>query len=365
MPLPFTRLAVRLFSLTTFCLTAQNLVPNSGFEMYDRCPNGFNTFGQAIRIPHWFSPTTGTPDYFNECSLGDSKARINWAGRCDSFSGRGYVGIITYMDKNAYREYLSVELLEPLDSGVTYSIQFSFRLSSYSRVSSGNIGLVFTGTRLQVRHDKLLSLKPALLAMPDSAIVLKTGDWQVATGEYVANGGERFLVLGNFSAQSPIYRIKYGGVHQPMLQNASFYYFDDVIVQRPVEFFPDMPVALDEGNPFESDSTIVLKNVQFAYNSSVLNEISEAELIRLFNFIQKNPDARIAVHGHTDDQGTEEYNRDLSLRRAKAVTEYLIGKGIEKDRMTYSGFGKSKPLIPSTDEHARSINRRVEVKLLE
>ena len=346
---------------------SQNLIPNSGFEEYLKCPNGFNTYGTVLALPHWFSPTLGTPDYFNECSQSQSGARINWAGRCDDYSGKGYVGIITFMMSPAYREYLSVELIKPLDSGVTYSLQFSFRLSSHSQISSGQIGLAFTNQKIKVRHDKRLSQIPVLLAMPDSATVMKTGSWQTVSSDYVAKGGERYVTIGNFSNEDEVkvYRIKFGGNHEPMLQNASFYFIDDVIVQPQVEFIPDIPMAIEDSNPFGEDSLIVLKNVQFAYNDAGLNPISKVELNRLLEFLKANLSARIAIHGHTDDQGSGTYNRELSLKRARSVVNYLIQGGIDPERMSAFVFGKSIPLINSTDETSRSINRRVEVKLLD
>ena len=358
------RLTIGSLSLISFTLFCQNLVPNSGFEDHNRCPNGFNVYGQAINIPNWFSPNTGTPDYFNECGSQSAKARMNWAGRCEDFSGKGYAGIITFMDKRTYREYLSVALSSQLDSGVTYSLQFSFRLSSYSKVSTGNIGLAFSPERLEVKHDKVILLKPALVAMPDSAIVKETGNWQIASADYVASGKERFLTIGNFNEKNSVYKIKFGGIHEPMLQHASFYYIDDVVVQPQVEFIPALPIAGGD-NPFEEDSVMILKNVQFAYNSSALNKNGESELNRLYDYLNTSMETKIEISGHTDDQGSDGYNQQLSLRRAKAVADFLIEKGIRSTRLKYIGYGKTRPLINSTDEMARIINRRVEVKLAE
>ena len=89
-----------------------------------------------------------------------------------------------------------------------------------------------------------------------------------------------------------------------------------------------------------------------------------AELNRLLKFLNSKDRARIEIYGHTDDQGPVEYNRQLSWDRAKYVTEYLILNGIDANRMKYFGFGKSMPLIDSINETARSLNRRVEVKLM-
>jgi outer membrane protein OmpA-like peptidoglycan-associated protein len=355
-----------LLSSVSFFVVGQNLVPNSGFEAFVKCPAGHLVYGDVFSLPGWFSPNIGTPDYFNTCSKRESHPSINWAGRCEGYSGNAYAGIISFMTNRPYREYLGVQLTAPLDSGVTYSLQFSFMLSSYSKISSGHLAMLVSDKKLKVTHDKPMTFTPTIMAMPDSGIVKQTGGWQTMSGDYVAKGGEQYVYIGNFStAQAvPFYKIKFGGNHEPMLSTASYYYIDDVVVQPQVKFIPDIPIVVEDTNPFETDSLIVLKNVQFAYNSVELNNISEVELSRLIKFLQANPRANIEILGHTDDQGSDQYNNQLSLRRARSVVKFLIESGINKNRMKASGFGKTLPLINSTDEMARSINRRVEVKLL-
>jgi outer membrane protein OmpA-like peptidoglycan-associated protein len=148
-----------------------------------------------------------------------------------------------------------------------------------------------------------------------------------------------------------------------MLTAASYYYIDDVIVQRQVEFIPDVPVIADE-EIFESDSVITLRNVQFAYNSAVLVKQSIPELQSVLTFLKKNAAARLEIEGHTDDLGSTAYNQELSVRRALAVRQFLIEGGIAPARLIATGYGKMRPIMDQTDEPARALNRRVEVKLL-
>jgi len=72
---------------------------------------------------------------------------------------------------------------------------------------------------------------------------------------------------------------------------------------------------------------------------------------------------RITLAGHTDIVGTEEYNQKLSDRRAKAVADYLIRKGINPSRINVVGYGSKKPVAPNDTEEGRAKNRRVEVIL--
>ncbi len=349
-----------------FLAWSQNLVPNPEFEAFLKCPVDFLKPGEFFSLPGWYSPNSGTPDYFNSCSEADCSASTNWAGICRDHYGNGYAGIIAYMATLNYREYLACELIKPLDSGITYSLQFSFRLSSYSKISSGNLGLAFGQDRFSASHDKVIPMIPKLIAMRDSAIVIQTGNWQTARGEYVARGGERHLIIGNFFSQekNPIYKILYGGDNEPMLSTASYFYIDNVSVRTSVEYVPPQPIAYEGEDLFEKDSLITLRHVQFDYNSAKLNNDTDEELKKLLKFLKTHSGTHIEILGHTDDQGNNEYNQRLSLSRAKAVVQYLIDEGIKSNRMTSFGYGKSTPLIKSADENARKINRRVEVRLV-
>jgi len=115
--------------------------------------------------------------------------------------------------------------------------------------------------------------------------------------------------------------------------------------------------------PIEKGAVLVLNNIFFDFNSAELKEESKPELDRLVNFLKKNPKLRITLAGHTDIVGTEEYNQKLSERRAKAVADYLIRKGINPSRINVVGYGSKKPIAPNDTEEGRAKNRRVEVIL--
>lgn len=97
-------------------------------------------------------------------------------------------------------------------------------------------------------------------------------------------------------------------------------------------------------------------------------DLKDEQLSKLTRFIEQvkeNPYVKLEALGHTDDQGTEEYNDVLSQRRATAVTDYLLSKGVPKDQVAIvKGFGKSAPLVFGTSDEARAKNRRVEVRIV-
>jgi len=76
--------------------------------------------------------------------------------------------------------------------------------------------------------------------------------------------------------------------------------------------------------------------------------------------MKENPALKIEISGHTDERGSDEYNMRLSQRRSKAVIDYLVGKGLAKDRFTIANYGEKKPAGADL-----TANRRVEFKVLE
>lgn len=110
--------------------------------------------------------------------------------------------------------------------------------------------------------------------------------------------------------------------------------------------------------------TIVLNNIFFDFDKSLLKPESAPELDRIVDLLNEKSTMKIEIAGHTDDVGSEEYNKALSERRASTVVAYLIRRGINKDRLTVQFFGESKPIETNETESGRERNRRVEFKIL-
>ena len=114
--------------------------------------------------------------------------------------------------------------------------------------------------------------------------------------------------------------------------------------------------------PIKKGTQIALNNIFFDYNKAELNKESYAELNRLVDMMKKNPKMKIAIGGHTDSKGSDEYNLKLSGDRAMAVQNYLIKKGIPQDRMTIKTLGKNDPLTANEEANdGASLNRRVDI----
>ena len=104
---------------------------------------------------------------------------------------------------------------------------------------------------------------------------------------------------------------------------------------------------------------MVLKNIQFETNAYKLLPISLVELDKLLQVMNENPSLKLEISGHTDNIGKAEDNIKLSANRAKAVVDYLTGNGIALNRLTYKGYGASRPIADNNIEMGRAKNRRI------
>jgi outer membrane protein OmpA-like peptidoglycan-associated protein/tetratricopeptide (TPR) repeat protein len=128
---------------------------------------------------------------------------------------------------------------------------------------------------------------------------------------------------------------------------------------------PDSTYKIDIPlQPIQTDASVILKNIFFGVNQSVLEPESFPELDNVISLLKDNPTVRISINGHTDNTGSEADNLKLSRERAKAVVVYLTGKGIAPTRLTSQGFGASKPIASNSSEQGKAINRRTEMKVI-
>ena len=118
-------------------------------------------------------------------------------------------------------------------------------------------------------------------------------------------------------------------------------------------------------SPIEKGEVIRLNNIFFASGKYELLPDSYAEIDMLLAVLKSNSKMKIEISGHTDAVGADADNLTLSNSRANAVMNYLLAKGIAKDRLTAKGYGETKFIAPNTTEEGKQLNRRVEFVILE
>ncbi len=107
-------------------------------------------------------------------------------------------------------------------------------------------------------------------------------------------------------------------------------------------------------------SDTVIRPIQFDFDSAVVKAESYPIIDELVDLMYSWPKLKFDIHGHTDNVGSQEYNQNLSEKRAKAVYDLLIAKGVDEKRLRYRGFGFARPIASNATAEGRAINRRTE-----
>ncbi len=126
------------------------------------------------------------------------------------------------------------------------------------------------------------------------------------------------------------------------------------------------PYNLDvELAPIKEGKQVELSNIFFEVDKHKLKSTSKAELSELAGFLEQNPNVVIEIQGHTDNQGSETYNQQLSEKRARAVYQHLVKKrGIDAKRLQYKGYGQTQPIASNQKEAGRAQNRRTTFEII-
>ncbi len=119
-----------------------------------------------------------------------------------------------------------------------------------------------------------------------------------------------------------------------------------------------------EANQTARGMVLTLEGVSFGFDRADLKEDAKRSLLRLSGFLIALPDREVLVEGFTDNTGKEDYNLDLSQRRAESVRDELAGNGVEANRIVADGLGMAFPVVSNETQEGRDKNRRVEVLIL-
>ncbi|MBL8009250.1 MAG: OmpA family protein [Flavobacteriales bacterium] len=365
--------------------TMPNLVPNPGFEETRRLQCAWTQdatkFNEELMVG-WTSPTETTPDHFslrNDPGCWSHPGKRT-DGRARPHGGEAMAGIKTWGRGNTpthWHEYLQIELTAPLEAGVRYVAECWVMRASFSNEASNNIGLLLAAEPIRSRDCLPLHITPTV---NEDKLVRKSG-WHKVSGVFEAAGGERFVLVGNFYSDEATQHERF-----PEGERGAYYFVDDVNVRvappgsalspKPRESVPPPPkmrvadhagtaqVELPRVEP-EVGKSIVLDHIFFDFDKAELKPESHAELEKVVHLLTDYPHMRIEIGAHTDDQGSEAYNIRLSNDRAKAVVDHLVKEKVDADRLSWKGYGKSRPVADNSSEEGRAKNRRVEFTVLE
>lgn len=158
--------------------------------------------------------------------------------------------------------------------------------------------------------------------------------------------------------------LPYGEQYSFMAEKEGYYAITENVDLSNLSEYKEVEVNLYL-NPIEKGQTIRLNNIFFESAKYELLKESFAELDKLFNILKGNKKIKIEIAGHTDAVGSNQSNMLLSKNRAKAVMDYLLEKGISKERLSFKGYGETKFIADNDTEKGKSLNRRVEFVIKE
>lgn len=212
-----------------YSASAQNLVPNPGFETIASCPAGL---GQLVLATPW-DPLNVTADLFNTCYVNgnpvgcsDVGVPFNFGGKASPHGGNGYAGMIVKSSGNV-REYVSIALTSPLQVGYPYQVQFYVRKATLSRYAIKQIGAGLSVGALIQTGNTNISITPDI----ESGVMLTdTTSWTLISGIYVAPAGVDHITLGNFRDETNTNYLDYGNLSPCGLLGLGYYYIDDISV---------------------------------------------------------------------------------------------------------------------------------------
>jgi outer membrane protein OmpA-like peptidoglycan-associated protein len=364
-----------------------NYVPNSGFEETKREFCRWNQNGREYMesIIAWDSPTETTPDLLSTRTKSTcwSNPEKHSEGKQPPRNGDNMMGIKTHGKGGTdtfWHEYLMVKLDSVLQPGERYYAEFYARRADKSERATNNIGMYFSDTAVVTRDRMPLFFNPQI----NSSDIVKSrwNAWTKISGVFEADSPMEYLIIGNFYHDDDTKITEFPGG-----EGGAYYYIDDVQVRRAKHFEqlsptpePSLPpppkIVLEKAAivstkeikldsiAYEVGNTITLKNIFFEFDKSTLLPQSTRELEKLHDILMDYPHLVIEISGHTDNVGSDEYNQKLSEARAKSVVDYLINLDVDPERLTYRGYGSSKPIDRNSTDSGRANNRRVSFTVL-
>jgi outer membrane protein OmpA-like peptidoglycan-associated protein len=212
------------------------------------------------------------------------------------------------------------------------------------------------------QKDFYLSPKEYPIVLKGYLYNTKTNDKIAGKINYIsASGAHGHLTTdekGNFKVELPepgTYKL-YVAVPSYMAKN------DTANVYVPTsEMVFEKNIPLD---PIEVGASVRLNEIYFDFNKATLRSESFPELKRVIDFMNFNKSVVVELSGHTDNWGSDDYNQDLSQRRAESVVNYLIKHGVDAKRLEAKGYGETVPSVPNDTDENRQYNRRVQFTIL-
>lgn len=220
------------------------------------------------------------------------------------------------------------------------------------------------GTSKETRYDE----NTKTYSNPQNGVKSTTGRYESTTAHYTIGKDEGSKTYSNpqGGVKSTVGQYDDATAHYTLKQGGSSIPQSEAIKDKTVHQSATAESVKTKTTPEEQAAglpmTLEVTDVLFEFGKWVIKNPFIPELDRWVEYFQSNPSVTAEFYGHTDSTGPAAYNQNLSENRARAVVNYLVGKGVAPNRLTARGFGESQPAALNNTKEGRQQNRRVEVK---
>ncbi len=276
------------------------------------------------------------------------------------------------------------------DDDLFFSLSYNGKHAYFTTIRDGGIGakdiykITFLGSEkelIMVREDIMIAslpdtIKKGFFTLPEEihidsfyyltgkVVDKETGDPILGKMEFIDIDNSQ-IVATAVSADSGRYTVKFPepksyGVE--IIAKDYLFYLD--VVDMTLASTDDPMIRNFELEKIQVGTKVVLENIYFETGKAVLKPESYTQLDQVIELLENNETLRMEISGHTDNTGSLRVNTKLSEERAKAVVDYLVANGIDKDRLEWKGYAYTQPVAPNDTPEGRAKNRRVEFEVL-
>lgn len=386
-----TIIAIIPMSLISFGTFAQseNLVSNGSFESI----NGKARKLGAIEVATgWVSPTGVRADLFTPIAkVDDIGTPDNVYGTEEPKDGANYAGIVgySYNDKMP-RTYLMTKLDAPMKKGMTYCVKFNVALAELSKYAISELGANISKKPFGT-DEKTSIIDKTHIKHPRDKVFNAMYGWDLICGSYVAEGGEKYITIGNFTNNKDIEptKSKKPAEIRGTQIIAAYYYIDDVSITL-LNAGEECDCGLGEASIQEVSNTVYAKTVQltdkmtaeekvaaqtlyFGFGKSVIQPAGYNSMDLIVSLMKENPNSMLEIQGHADENEIKAGQKnsvyaEMDEKRISKAKEFLLEKGIPENRIKTTVLGDSYPNEEITeidsDDLKMAKNQRVTFKLI-
>jgi outer membrane protein OmpA-like peptidoglycan-associated protein len=367
----------------------ENLVENGSFEA---TTGKIKKLGSIDLATGWASPTGVRADLFvPEEKIPGIGTPLNAYGTEEPKEGNNYAGIVgySYGDK-MQRSYIKSKLKTPLKKGMKYCVSFHVSLAELSKYSSNNIGAIVGKKDFGTDAKSSIIEKPSILHH-ENKVFNAFYNWEKVCGTFEADGGEKFIVIGNFNNNETTVneRNKQPKDFKGTPIIAAYYYIDDVSVTLLEEGKQCDCGIGDLGDEVSStiyqraillkDNATTKEKIEaqasfFAFGKNKLQPVATQSLDLIADLMKSNPALKLEVMGYADSNEIvmaveNPLYVDMDSKRVDVVVRYLKDKGIAENRIIKkpSGIDMENPEIIATDDEDMKMakSRRIAYKVVQ